>query len=63
MILCRNVMIYFDRDSRRKLVRLLEESLNPGGYLLIGHAELLSADETELESVYPAVYRKKKQPA
>lgn len=63
LILCRNVMIYFDRDSRRKLVRLLEESLNPGGYLLIGHAELLSADETELESVYPAVYRKRKQPA
>lgn len=62
LILCRNVMIYFDRDSRRKLVRLLEESLNPGGYLLIGHAELLSADETVLESVYPAVYRKRDTP-
>lgn len=61
LILCRNVMIYFDRNSRRKLVRLLEDSLNPGGYLLIGHAELLSADETELQSVYPAVYRKTKK--
>lgn len=58
LILCRNVMIYFDRESRRRLVRKLEGSLNPGGYLLIGHAELLSGDETNLESVYPAVYRK-----
>lgn len=58
LILCRNVMIYFDRDSRRKLVRQLENSLNPGGYLLIGHAELLSGDETHLRSVYPAVYKK-----
>lgn len=58
LILCRNVMIYFDRESRRKLVRQLENSLNPGGYLLIGHAELLSGDETNLQSVYPAVYKK-----
>lgn len=58
LILCRNVMIYFDRESRRKVLRKLEDSLNPGGYLLIGHAELLSGNETNLESVYPAVYRK-----
>lgn len=59
LILCRNVMIYFDRPSRAKLVRMLEDSLNPGGYLLIGHAELLSREETSLEAIYPAVYRKK----
>lgn len=58
LILCRNVMIYFDRESRRKLVAMLENSLNPGGYLLIGHAELLSASETNLEYIYPAVYKK-----
>lgn len=62
LILCRNVMIYFDRDSRSKLVKLLEDSLNPGGYLLIGHAELLSAEETQLEPVYPAVYKKRNKP-
>ncbi len=58
LILCRNVMIYFDRESRRKLVRQLENSLNPGGYLMIGHAELLPGDETNLQLVYPAVYKK-----
>lgn len=58
LIFCRNVMIYFDRASRQQLVARLEESLNPGGYLFIGHAELLSRDETTLEQVYPSVYRK-----
>lgn len=40
-ILCRNVMIYFDIDSRRKVVGMFYERLNNGGYLLLGHAESL----------------------
>lgn len=62
LILCRNVMIYFDKSSREKLIRKLEESLKPGGYLLIGHAELLAKDETVLETVYPAIYQKRRKP-
>ena len=58
LIFCRNVMIYFDKESRAKLIRLLESSLNPGGYLFTGHAELLTREETVLENLYPAVYRK-----
>lgn len=58
VIFCRNVMIYFDKVSRKQLVSRLEENLNSGGYLFIGHAELLSREETSLEQVYPAVYRK-----
>lgn len=54
-------MIYFDRISRNRLIRNLEDSLKKGGYLLIGHAELLTIKETNLEPVYPAVYRKKKE--
>lgn len=61
LILCRNVMIYFDKDARQRLVRMLEAALHPGGYLLIGHAELLNSGETVLESVFPAVYRKELQ--
>lgn len=59
LIFCRNVMIYFDKESRTKLIRLLESSLNPGGYLFTGHAELLTREETVLENLYPAVYRKR----
>lgn len=41
VIFCRNVLIYFDGDFRRRVVHHLYESLKPGGYLVIGHAESL----------------------
>jgi len=41
VIFCRNVLIYFDGDFRRQVVSHLYESLKPGGYLVIGHAESL----------------------
>lgn len=58
IIFCRNVMIYFDRAAKVRLLDQLEAALNPGGYLFVGHAELLSQYETSLELAYPAVYRK-----
>jgi chemotaxis protein methyltransferase CheR len=36
LILCRNVMIYFDADAKQKLLRKFYDSLKPGGYLVIG---------------------------
>ncbi len=41
VIFCRNVLIYFDIPSRRKVVQGLYDALNDGGYLLLGHAESL----------------------
>lgn len=58
LILCRNVMIYFDSEAKKKLVRELEKSLKPGGYLLVGHSELLSKDSTSLKYAGSAAYRK-----
>jgi chemotaxis protein methyltransferase CheR len=40
-ILCRNVMIYFDAPEQKRLVEKFWHCLNPGGYLLVGHAESL----------------------
>ncbi len=39
VIFCRNVLIYFDLKSKRKAVSNLYDSLNPGGYLIIGKSE------------------------
>ncbi len=41
VIVCRNVMIYFDEPEQKRLVEKLYRCLNPHGYLLIGHAESL----------------------
>ncbi len=41
LILCRNVTIYFGRETTRALVRRLHGCLRDGGYLLLGHAETL----------------------
>ncbi len=41
MILCRNVMIYFDEAEQKRLIDKFYNCLNPGGYLFVGHAESL----------------------
>ena len=58
VIFCRNVMIYFDKPTRRALVDRFYQSLEPGGYLFIGHSEVLDRRETPFEYLRPSVYRK-----
>jgi chemotaxis protein methyltransferase CheR len=41
IIFCRNVMMYFDEAEQRRLIEKFYRCLNPGGYLLVGHAESL----------------------
>jgi chemotaxis protein methyltransferase CheR len=41
VILCRNVIIYFDLETKAGVIRTFEEKLRPGGYLLLGHSESL----------------------
>ncbi len=41
VIFCRNVIIYFDPESKKKLIKMFYDKLSPGGYLLLGHAESL----------------------
>jgi chemotaxis protein methyltransferase CheR len=58
VILCRNVMIYFDKPTQEGVVNRLAACLEPGGYLLIGHAESLTGVKHGLTYVQPAIYRK-----
>ena len=41
VILCRNVIIYFDLESKRRVIATFAEKLRPGGHLLLGHSESL----------------------
>ena len=57
-IFCRNVMIYFDRETRNTLVTKYYKHTAPGGNLFIGHSETLCRGETPWDYVMPAVYVK-----
>ena len=59
IVFCRNVMIYFDRDVRTRLVNEIYRLLRPGGFLFVGHTESLNGLSTPFTSVCPAVYVKK----
>jgi chemotaxis protein methyltransferase CheR len=41
VVLCRNVIIYFDLESKRRVIGTFADKLRPGGYLLLGHSESL----------------------
>ena len=58
VIMCRNVMIYFDRETRQKLIQRFTELLPPEGLLMVGHSESLNGLSHTLSYVQPAVYRK-----
>jgi chemotaxis protein methyltransferase CheR len=57
IIFCRNVVIYFDRQTQEKLFARFCRKLLPGGYLFIGHSESLAGMNLPLEPVAPTVYR------
>ena len=60
VIFCRNVMIYFDNETRTKLVAKFHKALKPGGYFIIGHSETLNAIKNDFTYIKPSVYRKEK---
>ena len=57
-IYCRNVMIYFDRETRQKLVTRYAELLAPGGFFFVGHSESLTGITHTLRYVEPAAYQR-----
>lgn len=58
VIFCRNVMIYFDNDTKNNLIRKFYNSMESGGYLLIGHSESLNGNTMGFKYIMPSVYRK-----
>lgn len=60
LISCRNVMIYFDKETREALLNKMYNLLRPGGYLFVGHSESLNGLRTPFSFVKSAIYRKDK---
>ncbi len=58
IIFCRNVMIYFDKETQERLVGRFRDILVPGGYLFVGHSESLTGRVEGFSYVQPAVYRR-----
>jgi chemotaxis protein methyltransferase CheR len=58
MIWLRNVMIYFDMETKRQVVRRMLPLLRRGGHFLIGHSETLNGVDDTLLTVAPSIYRK-----
>lgn len=58
VIFCRNVMIYFDLETKCRLINRFYDLLEYGGYLFIGHSESINREETQFKYVLPAIYRK-----
>jgi chemotaxis protein methyltransferase CheR len=56
LIFCRNVLIYFGPEEKRRVLRRLFERLAPGGCLFLGHAESLSGIVEPVRCVGPMIY-------
>jgi chemotaxis protein methyltransferase CheR len=58
VVVCRNVLIYFDKPTQEKLIHRFHQVLRPGGLLILGHSESLSKSQTEFKLMGRTVFEK-----
>lgn len=58
VVFMRNVMIYFDDNTKLQLLRKVYDYLEPGGYLFVGTTESIDRKGTNFQYVEPSIYRK-----
>lgn len=58
LIFCRNVLIYFDRETQEKVINRLCTKLKTGGYFFLGHSESITGFNVPLQNIKPTVFRK-----
>ncbi len=58
LIICRNVLIYFDRPTQEKLIKRYYDLLEPNGCLILGHSESLGGNKGLFENLGKTIFRK-----
>lgn len=56
LIMCRNVLIYFDESSRLKVYHYFAQSLCVNGYLILGHAEMVAQGNNDYQYLKSSIY-------
>ncbi len=59
LIFCRNVMIYFDAPTKDTLVNKFFDFTADGGFLFIGHSEVINREATRYKYIKPAIYQRR----
>ena len=58
VVFLRNVMIYFDHETKVRLLNKMHDAMAPGGYLFIGTTETIDRSQSKFQYIQPSVYRK-----
>lgn len=58
VIFLRNVMIYFDKETKHRLIQKIYDQLEPGGYLFVGRTETIEREDVPFMMVQPSIFRK-----
>jgi chemotaxis protein methyltransferase CheR len=58
VIFCRNVLIYFDRETQQGVINKLCAKLKPGGIFFLGHSESITSMEVPLKQIKPTIFRR-----
>lgn len=58
IVFLRNVMIYFDKETKQQLIQKVYDVMEPGGYLFIGRTETIDRTQTPFQLIQPSIFRK-----
>ena len=58
IVFLRNVMIYFDKETKRELIRKVYDVMEPGGFLFVGRTETIDRGSVPFQLIQPSIFRK-----
>lgn len=58
VVFCRNVLIYFDRETQEKVINRLCMKLKPNGIFFLGHSESITNFNVPLRQLKPTIFRR-----